>query len=117
MVMDSVNDGSQGDNTMMLLTKANRNALPALYTTDGDKHATAVVKFFTPDSSYTWYASEFDGNDTFFGLVDSGSCKELGYFSLKELTNLRGRMGLPVERDRWFSATPLAELGSTVHAS
>ncbi len=102
---------------MMLLTKANRNALPALYATDGDKNAKAVVKFFTPDGSFTWYASEFDGKDTFFGLVDSGYCKELGYFSLAEITNLRGNMGLPVERDRHFSATPLAELGSKVHAS
>tara|TARA_R110000787_G_scaffold214777_1_gene323933 strand:- start:97 stop:438 length:342 start_codon:yes stop_codon:yes gene_type:complete len=107
----------EGDKTMMLLTKSNRNALPALYATDGDKNAKAVVKFFTPDGSHTWFASEFDGDDTFFGLVDSGHCKELGYFSLKELTAARGRMGLPVERDRWFSATPLSELGSKVHAS
>ena len=102
---------------MKLLTKATRNALPALYTTDGDKAAKAVVKFFTPDANFTWYASEFDGEDTFFGLVDSGYCKELGYFSLKELTALRGKMGLPVERDLHFSATPLAELGSNVHAN
>jgi hypothetical protein len=101
----------------MLLTKANRNALPALYSTDGDKAAKAVVKFFTPDGTYTWYATEFDGKDTFFGLVDSGYCKELGYFSLRELTNLRGQMRLPVERDRYFSATPLAELGSKVHTA
>ena len=117
MLMDSVNADSQGDKKMMLLTKANRNALPALYATDGDKAAKAVVKFFTPDGNFTWYASEFDGNDTFFGLVDGGACKELGYFSLSELTNLRGRMGMPVERDRYFSPTPLAELGSNVHAS
>jgi hypothetical protein len=25
--------------------------------------AHAQVKFFTPDSGWTWYASEFDGND------------------------------------------------------
>ena len=29
----------------------------------------AQVKFFTPDSNLTWYASEFDGEDIFFGLV------------------------------------------------
>ena len=101
---------------MMLLTKKNRESLPPLYATDGDKNAKAVVKFFSPDSSFTWYASEFDGEDTFFGLVDSGSGKELGYFSLKELTSLRGRMGLPVERDRLFSATSLGDLGSKIHS-
>ena len=31
--------------------------------------AIAHVKFFTPDSNWTWYATEFDGEDTFFGLV------------------------------------------------
>ena len=102
---------------MMLLTKANRNALPALNATDGDKNAKAVVKFFTPDANFTFYASEFDGKDTFFGLIDNSREKELGYFSLKELTAVRGKMGLPVERDRYFSPTPLAELGSKVHAS
>jgi len=28
------------------------------------------VSSFTPDSSWTWYAMEFDGVDTFFGLVN-----------------------------------------------
>jgi len=31
--------------------------------------ALAQVKFFTPDSNWIWYASEFDGEDIFFGLV------------------------------------------------
>ncbi len=90
---------------MMLLTQENRRALPKLYATDsngplGDK--VAVVKFFTPDSSWTWYACEFDGEDTFFGLVD-GHELEWGYFSLEELMTTRaGRFRLPVERDRWF---------------
>jgi hypothetical protein len=28
--------------------------------------AKALVKFFTPDSSWVWYCSEFDGKDIFF---------------------------------------------------
>jgi len=90
---------------MMLLTKANRKALAPL----GSEAKIAVVKFFTPDSSWTWYASEFDGKDTFFGLVD-GFEKELGCFSLSELASVRGKLGLPVERDRYFRPTPLDEL-------
>jgi hypothetical protein len=35
------------------------------------------VKYFTPDSNWTWYASEFDGEDTFFGPV-AGFEVELG---------------------------------------
>ena len=95
---------------MMLLTKANRKDLPALYSQDGKGgDAIAVVKFFDPTGSWTWYATEFDGEDTFFGLVD-GHEKELGYFSLSELKSVRGRFGLGIERDRYFTPKPLKEI-------
>ena len=93
-----------------LLTQAIRRALPPLYNTDeqGDE-AVAGVKFFTPDSGWTWYATEFDGENTFFGLV-VGHEIELGYFSLSELETARGPRRLPVERDLYFRPTPLAAL-------
>ena len=69
----------------------------------------ALVKFFTPDSSWTWYATEFDGDDTFFGLVD-GHEEELGYFSLRELQSVRGPLGLPIERDLYWQPRPLREI-------
>jgi hypothetical protein len=94
---------------MELMTKAIRKALPPLYTSEDHSNPKAIVKFFTPDSSWTWYAVEFDGQDTFFGLVD-GWEKELGYFSLEELRSIRGPMGLPIERDLHFSPTPIKEL-------
>jgi hypothetical protein len=95
---------------MMLLTKANRKSLPPLYANEEQGLAAlAQVKFFTPDSSWTWYASEFDGIDTFFGLV-VGQDIELGYFSLSELRSVRGPWGLPIERDRHFSPTSLEAL-------
>ena len=71
--------------------------------------AVAQVKFFTPDSNWTWYASEFDGEDIFFGLV-SGFEVEMGYFSLKELKEAKGPLGLPIERDLYFDPKSLREL-------
>jgi len=95
---------------MMLLTKANRRALPALYSQEGlGAQAVIRVKFFTPDSTWTWYATEFDGVDTFFGLVD-GFKKELGCFSLSELSVARGPLGLLVERDRYWTPCTLGKL-------
>ncbi|MBN1968696.1 MAG: DUF2958 domain-containing protein [Candidatus Delongbacteria bacterium] len=95
---------------MKLLTKEIRKKLPLLYSQEEKGlDAVAVVKFFTPDSNWTWYATEFDGKDTFFGLVD-GFEKELGYFSLSELDEVRGALGLHVERDYFFKPTPLREL-------
>jgi len=96
---------------MKLLTNEIRKSLPALGTTDGQGDKAIVrVKFFTPTSSWTWYATEFDGQDTFFGLVDSGYCKELGYFSLSELQSVRGPYGLGIERDMYFGRKTIGEV-------
>lgn len=95
--------------TMMLLTKEELKKLPPLYSQENVKDPTVWCKFFTPDSSWTWYAIEFDGTDTFFGLVD-GFEEELGYFSLAELQSVRGKLGLPIERDRYFKPCRLSEV-------
>lgn len=66
-----------------------------------------VVKLFTPDANCTWLLSEIDPEepDIAFGLCDLGmQCAELGSVSLAELSALRGRLGLPVERDLGFAA-------------
>jgi hypothetical protein len=72
-------------------------------------NAEVVVKFFTPWSNWTWYATEFDGKDEFFGLVD-GFEKELGYFYLSELESLSGPFGMKIERDLHFGNKKLSEL-------
>jgi hypothetical protein len=96
-----------GDN---LLDDESREKLPPLYS--GEEQgldALAQVKFFTPTSNWTWYASEFDQDDIFFGLV-SGFELEFGYFSLSELQSVKGPLGLPIERDLHFKPKSLREL-------
>ena len=113
---------------MKLLTKANAKALPPLYSQDGKgEDAVAQVKFFTPTSNWTWYATEANAivggeevplntvtnlsaveDVTFFGKV-VGFETELGYFSLNELAKAKGPFGLGVERDMHFKPTPLKE--------
>ena len=84
--------------------------LPSLYSTEDENDPTAYVKFFTPDSNWSWYLIEYDSLERLcFGYV-IGFEKELGYFSLGELENIRGRLGLPVERDLYFTPTPLSVL-------
>lgn len=92
-----------------LLPNAVRETLPPLGAAEGDPDPLCRVKFFSPDFSWTWYAIEFDGEDTFFGLVD-GFEKELGYFRLSELTENRGTLGLEIERDLHFTPKRLSEL-------
>ena len=96
---------------MKLLTQELERKLPSL----GTESETAFVKWFTPDLNFTWYVAEYDPKTgDCFGLVEqqwrNGPEKELGYFNLKEIQDLRGKFGLPVERDRFFDPTPLLDL-------
>jgi hypothetical protein len=65
-----------------------------------------VVKLYTPDAQCTGLLTEIDeGTDLAFGLCDLGmGCPELGYVSLTELRSVRGKLGLPIERDLHFEA-------------
>jgi hypothetical protein len=100
---------------MELLTKEVREQLPPLYSQEQEADPLVICKFFTPDSTWTWYALEFDGVDVFFGLV-IGLEQELGYFLLSELRQARGPLGLPLERDIRFKPTRLSEV-RTLHRS
>jgi hypothetical protein len=96
---------------MELLTKEIRDMFPPLYACEEKEphEIEIVVKYFTPDSNWTWWAYEFDGTDTFFGLVE-GFEVESGYFSLSELQSVRGPLGLPIERDLHYEGKTLADV-------
>ena len=93
-----------------LMPEALRAQLPGLYATEKSPDPTVWAKYFTPDSSWTWYVTEFDPTDKLcFGFV-VGLDQELGYFSLSELEEVRGPMGLRIERDLSFTPTPLTQV-------
>jgi hypothetical protein len=93
--------------------------LPAIGSTDGQgADAVALIKLFTPDSSWTWHITEASrqGDDVLmFGLVD-GHEKELGYVSLNELISVRGPMGLSIERDLYWSPKRLGDIAPELFA-
>lgn len=92
-----------------------REKLPELYSQeDKGLDAEAVVKYFSPDSGWYWYASEYDGEDIFFGLV-VGHEIELGYFAMSELRQVRGPLNLPIERDLYYQPKSLGELRDYHH--
>lgn len=93
---------------MMLLTKQIRKLLPKLYSQENVTDPVAQVRFFCPWNQWTWFATEFDGEDTFFGKV-IGHETELGYFSLAEMQELTGPVGLKIERDLHFTPKPISE--------
>ena len=92
---------------MKLLTKALLKQLPPLYATEDQEDPMVICKFFYPDFDWSWFAIEYDGEDVFFGLVD-GFVAELGYFTRSELEANRDKLGLPIERDLYFSPCRLS---------
>ena len=106
----SIEQGEKPTPPSRLLDAEIRAKLPELYSREGQGlDALAQVKYFTPDGGWTWYASEFDGEDLCFGLV-VGFEVELGYFSLSELEEAHDALGLPLERDLYFQPKTLREL-------
>jgi hypothetical protein len=89
--------------TKQQILKLQKNGLPQ----NRDKDHLPVVKLFTPDANATWLLTEIDHEEPSiaFGLCDLGlGFAELGSVSLDEIASLRGRLGLPVERDMHFEA-------------
>jgi hypothetical protein len=99
---------------MKLLTQSQRAQLiengrrqAAVKGTSAEFDFWPVVKLFTPDAGCTWLLTEIDPEepDIAWGLCDLGmGYPEFGTVSLSEIEALRGRLGLPVERDRHFTA-------------
>ena len=100
---------------MKLLTKEIKETLPALYSQDEVEDPICKLKFFLPDAGWTWYISEGseqeDGDWLFFTKVISPMCPdgELGYVLLSQLEQVKGSLGLPVERDLWWKTQPLSQ--------
>ncbi len=100
---------------MMLLTKEIKRSLPLLYATEGISCEEKMVqlKLFDPCGRFTFYAVEFDGEDTLFGYTVSPlgpDCDEWGYASLSELASVRNRLGLGIERDIHFRPCAFSEI-------
>jgi hypothetical protein len=97
---------------MELLPEEARMRLPPLYSQENNRDPTVHIKFFTPDSNWTWYGTEGspEGDDfIFFGYV-IGFEKEWGYFALSELSATRGPMNLAIERDLYFEPAPFSQV-------
>ena len=94
-----------------LLTNEQLKSIPNLYETENQEEKICYVKLFLPNSNWTWYIIEINkqDNNTCFGFVD-GLEQELGYFTIKELENLRGQFGLKVELDSSFTPTQLSKI-------
>ena len=94
---------------MKLIPKEIKDAIPKLYETEEQKDPIAHIKLFI--DGWTWYITELSiDDDICFGYVVSPFGSELGYFSLKEIQEVKGSLGIGVERDVLFKPTPLSQI-------
>src|SRR5512143_2022937 len=111
---------------MKLLPRELLQTIPPLYASEDEAHPVVVAKFFLPGTGWTWYViegstrepdgcgwgsnwhhrplTEYDPSrdDVLFFCYVVGDYPELGYFSLSELTGLRGSLPPGIERDSSF---------------
>ena len=94
---------------MLANGKANAERLADPENVDGKaEDFRPVVKLFNPCGAAMWLLTELDPEDPdiAFGLCDLGlGCPELGTVRISEIQSVRGKLGLPVERDRYFTPT------------
>lgn len=104
-------------NASNLMPQALFDTLPDLYTQEDVADPIVHAKYFTPDAGATWLIIEADKNtkpeDAYmlcFACLGPHmlDCAEPGYVTMRELTELRGPLGLRVERDLYWTPVPLS---------
>jgi hypothetical protein len=104
-----------GDVKMKLMTQEVIKNLKPLYAQEDVKDPIVSLKFFTPDSNWTWYVTEGekkeDGDWLFYSKVVNNMVPEgeWGYSTLSQLKTVRGGFKLPIERDMHWSPKPASK--------
>lgn len=96
---------------MKLMTKEIERKAQKQFSLGSDMSQLVVAKFFDPCGSWTWYLMNQDPNDSnyLWGIV-KGTYVEAGSFSLSELSNHKGKLGVGIERDLYFDPKPAKEI-------
>ncbi len=98
---------------MKLLTKELLKRFQQVGRQEDNGDPIVVAKFFNPTGAGTWYATEYNPETkTFFGYVSifGDWNDEWGSFSLEELQSYKGKFGLGIERDLYFTEKRISEV-------
>jgi len=98
---------------MKLMTKALEKRFAKVGRQEKVEDPIIIAKFFNPTGRGNWFATEYNPKDKiFFGYVSlfGDYCDEWGSFSLSELEDYKGQLGLGIERDLGFEETKSSEI-------
>ncbi len=91
------------------ILKSLASKIPKIGETADQSDPMAWVKLFTPDSDWSWHIVEYNPEDDVCNGLVHGFETEWGSFSLAQIREIRGALGLPVERDIHFTPRPVSE--------
>lgn len=95
---------------MKLLTKDLESRFAQVGSQEQEADPVVIAKFFNPAGSGTWYATEYNPDERmFFGYVSLFE-DEWGSFSLDELEQVKGPLGIGIERDLYFEECPISQI-------
>ena len=84
--------------------------LPTCDEARASKNPIAFVKLFNPTGRWTFYACGYDADTRIaWGLVKDYE-REIGDVYMPEIVAIRGRFGLPIERDLYWHPTVIGEI-------
>ena len=97
---------------MKLITKEIAQKLQAQYPHGNDLDVQKVIaKLFDPCSQWTFFLlNQNPENPDYIWAIVRGVELEIGSVSLKELEEIKNVLGLPLERDKYFSEAPAVEV-------
>jgi|HubBroStandDraft_6_1064221.scaffolds.fasta_scaffold73295_1 hypothetical protein len=78
-----------------------------------DTPSTAIecrVRLFNPTGIGTWWIAAYDSDTRIAWGVAQLHEREVGSFSMEELSEFRGLFGLPIERDLYYTPTSLHDI-------
>lgn len=95
---------------MKLLTKKIQERAEVQYKQGSSFKQMVVAKFFDPCGNFTWWLMNKDPKSTYCWGIVSGFAVECGSFDIDELQQYKGKFGLGIERDKWFTPITAQEL-------
>lgn len=102
-----VRPAPEQDNAFALMPDWLKAQMPRIRATEKEKDPIVQAHYFMPVTDWHWFATEFDGDNEFFGWVQ-GFEFEAGYFYLSEMQEVTNPFGMHMERDLDFQPTPLS---------
>ena len=76
----------------------------------------AVVRYFAPVGSATWFATEYnESTGVFYGIYSDNNTESYTMWDVAFIKKTKLPMWLRIERDKWFKETNVSKISKRLH--